>query len=120
MITLPNGMTILTKHPPIVFARNRVANKPLAMHLYTAPIGPPSPPRNVREYITLECYASGVSVSEVYGRSRKAEIVRIRQRAMHYAVKRLGMSMPKVGRILKRDHTTVLHGVRVVEAQLNG
>lgn len=123
VIHLPNGMTILTKRPPIVFRPNRALPKPPKPPMptiYTVPAGPPLPPRTVREYIKLECYASGVSVGEVYGKTRTAEIVRIRQRAMHYAVKRLGMPLTKVGRILKRDHTTVLHGVRAVEAQLNG
>lgn len=123
MIHLPNGMTIITKRPPIVYRPNRERAKPpkpsTKPTIYTAPAGPPLPPRTVREYITLECYTSGVSVGEVYGKSRRIELVRIRQRAMHYAVKRLGMPLTKVGRILNRDHTTVLHGVRVVEQSLS-
>jgi hypothetical protein len=49
---------------------------------------------------------------------RNRHIVRLRQKAMYRMHRELGWSLPRIGRMLNRDHTTVLHGVRRHEFNL--
>ena len=61
----------------------------------------------------------GCTVEDIYGRSRMGDVPRGRMRA--YAVLRwsTNLSLPELGRIFGRDHTTILTGVRKYEAELN-
>ncbi len=56
-----------------------------------------------------------VPVVELTGRSRSAKIALPRQIVMYVMREELGTSLPQIGQILDRDHTTVMHGIdRVV------
>ena len=57
----------------------------------------------------------GVSMLELLGERRARAIARPRQVAMWLASKTTMASLPKIGRIMRRDHTTILHGIRVIE-----
>lgn len=57
---------------------------------------------------------TGVPVKHILGRKMDRQTVHARQLAMFLAV-RAGNSLPKVGAVFNRDHTTVLHGVRAEE-----
>ena len=48
--------------------------------------------------------------------SRETAFVRPRQLAMYVLRHGLRLSYPAIGRLLHRDHTTVLHSLRVIEA----
>ena len=48
----------------------------------------------------------------VLGVTRQADAVLARHVAMALAQRCLAYSLPRIGRLLARDHTTVLHGVR--------
>jgi chromosomal replication initiator protein len=48
----------------------------------------------------------------VLGVTRQADAVLARHAAMALAQRCLAYSLPRIGRLLSRDHTTVLHGVR--------
>lgn len=53
----------------------------------------------------------GVSRTELTGASRNRRIVFARQFVMYWARRKVGLSLPQIGRRLGgRDHTTVLHG----------
>lgn len=57
----------------------------------------------------------GLPVAELTGRNRSAKIALPRQIVMYVMREELGASLPQVGQILDRDHTTVMHGIdRVV------
>lgn len=59
---------------------------------------------------------SSVSVRDLESRSRKVRVVRPRQMAMYLAKKLTTHSLPEIGQKFgRRDHTTVLHGIRRVE-----
>lgn len=49
---------------------------------------------------------------------RSAWIALPRQVAMHLAIRLTGRSTPEIGRALRRDHSTVLHGHQAVRARL--
>lgn len=54
-----------------------------------------------------------VSVAELIGRRRAANIVAARHHACYQLAVLTGMSLPAIGRHLgNRDHTSILHGIR--------
>lgn len=54
----------------------------------------------------------------ILGPRRDASFVLARQVVMHLAVTQLCKSLPAIGRCLNRDHTTVLHGSRVIARRI--
>lgn len=61
----------------------------------------------------------GVSVNDLKSDRRTANVVRPRHVAMHLVKHLTGKSLPTIGRLFgDRDHTTVLHAVRRIEARL--
>lgn len=56
----------------------------------------------------------GVSIMEMKSERRNRKAVYARQEAMYLGVALTPLSLPQIGRMLgDRDHTTVLHGIRV-------
>ncbi|MCL2082218.1 MAG: chromosomal replication initiator protein DnaA [Oscillospiraceae bacterium] len=68
-------------------------------------------------YILEEvCKFYNLEPSQITGKSRKGDIVRVRQIAMYLIRTMTSMSLENIGhRIFLRDHTTVLHAVKKVE-----
>jgi|SRR4051794_21682832 hypothetical protein len=60
----------------------------------------------------------GITPDELISPTRTLRLVRIRQLAM-WRCRQAGVSLPKIGRYFgNRDHTTVLHAVRKIEAEM--
>lgn len=55
--------------------------------------------------------ATGIPVGVLTGENRAKYIAHARQLA-YYIAHREGFTLPEIGRVFRRDHTTVLHGVR--------
>ena len=55
---------------------------------------------------------AGLERGAIRSDRRQTEIVRIRQLVMLFAVDHLGLGYSGTGRLMARDHTTVMHGVR--------
>jgi chromosomal replication initiator protein len=53
-----------------------------------------------------------VSIADVMGQSRSRHIAKVRHHVMWRLKKELGMSLDQIGRLLNRDHTTVLYAIR--------
>jgi chromosomal replication initiator protein len=63
--------------------------------------------------------AFGISETELLGASRLRGVLRSRQVAMYLARELTGLSLPRLGTAFGgRDHTTVLHACRKVEAEM--
>ena len=61
----------------------------------------------------------GLSLNEMTGATRKREVTIPRQIAMYLTREMTGMSLPQIGNVFGgRDHTTVLHSCKTVEANL--
>ncbi len=60
-----------------------------------------------------------VSADLILSARRPAWIVEPRQVVMWISAQHLQHSLPRIGSALRRDHTSVLHGVRVVTARRN-
>jgi len=65
------------------------------------------------------CSAFNVHEDDVYGRSRKEEIVVARQTVYYFLNKELALSCRRIGEVLGRDRTTVYYGIRAVRDRLD-
>lgn len=61
-----------------------------------------------------------VSMEDLLEQSRKAKLVRPRQVAMYLLKEHYRLSLPAIAEKMRRDHTTVLHGVRQIRAAAEG
>ena len=94
--------------------------KPKPQYIYLVPIGPGltdvSTPRRptAREIIREVARQHNVSIEELQSPSRVARLGVIRMEIYYRLRLERGMSFPQIGALMGgRDHTTVLHGVRV-------
>jgi hypothetical protein len=69
-------------------------------------------PSRIKPVISAVAKFYGVSVGDLVSFRRTGDIVRPRQVAMYLAKRLTNHSLPTIGRVLDRDHTTVLHGCR--------
>ena len=61
----------------------------------------------------------GVTLKDMVGPTRKREITVPRQIAIYLTREMTGMSLPQIGSVFGgRDHTTVMHSCKIVEASL--
>jgi chromosomal replication initiator protein len=66
------------------------------------------------------CSVVGISQAAMLSPSRSADVSRARQIAMYLSRELTDLSLAEVARRFDRDHTTVLHAVRVVSARAAG
>jgi chromosomal replication initiator protein len=73
-------------------------------------------PITVDEIITKVCEHYKIDESVLHTKSRKREIVQIRQVAMYLAKKHTDISTSKIGYLIgKRDHATVIHACKIMK-----
>lgn len=58
----------------------------------------------------------GITLEQLRARDRDPEINRTRQ-DLELLLRRDGWTLPAIGKLLHRDHTSVLHGIRLAEAR---
>jgi chromosomal replication initiator protein len=79
---------------------------------------PATPKRDVSRIVRQVAAAYGVTQKELLGPSRLRRVMVPRQVAMYLARELCGLSLPRLGSAFGgRDHTTVLHACRKVEAE---
>lgn len=78
-----------------------------------------APTHERRALDVVEAVASnaGITREQLLGRNRGREFVRPRQDLMRILRHDYGMPYPQIGRLLDRDHTTIIHGVKASEAR---
>ena len=69
----------------------------------------PAPKPKVAEVITEVAQRHGLTLADLVGPDRSHAVSRIRAEALYEARAITGASYPLIGRIARRDHTTVLH-----------
>ena len=72
----------------------------------------PKFPSPSSEIIYRVAQKHGVGVGDIRGPSRKPNLVLARQEAAYEIRMKRGLSLPQIGVMLGRDHTTVLHGIK--------
>ncbi len=75
-------------------------------------------PRSLEQIVALVARAYGVGTEELSGPSRRRRIVRPRQIAMYLCRRYTEASLKEIGRSLRRDHTSVIHAIEVVEKRV--
>jgi len=76
--------------------------------------------QKIKDILMEEARISQLTVEEVIGYSRRQDILWTRYRIYWRARRETKASYPQIGRALKRDHTTVIHGERCYQAKING
>lgn len=71
---------------------------------------------NLRKIVARTADYFNLLTDELRGKSRGNLIVLQRHICMYVALKITGFSLTRIGRYLRRDHTTVLYGIRRIEA----
>ena len=75
-------------------------------------------PQPIQACIRCVSEATGITVAQITGESRRAAIVKARHAAMYLAHRQFGKSSTQIGIAFGgRDHTTVIAAVRNVEAR---
>ena len=73
----------------------------------------------IDQIITTTCEHFNVKEEDIFGKSRKAEIVTVRQMSMYLAHKHTKLTASKIGIYVgNRDHATVLHGIKTIDGRL--
>lgn len=73
----------------------------------------------IDQIITCTCEHFNIREEEVFGKSRKADIVTVRQMSMYLAHKHTKLTASKIGIYVgNRDHATVLHGIKTIDGRL--
>lgn len=79
------------------------------------PVNLISPP-SWRMLYRLVSLKYGISVEVMLSDSRQADVVTARHAAVFLLYTHTGMSMPQIGKLIGRDHTSILNSIRVVES----
>ena len=76
-------------------------------------------PLTVDDIMETVCKHYGVSQQQVFSRSRKRDLVLVRQISMYLAQKYTKMPASRIGQLIGgRDHSTVLYSCASIEKQL--
>lgn len=71
---------------------------------------------SARRIVQEVCAETGVSPQQILSPVRTRHIVRARQFAQWRIYREVGISLPAIGRMFDRDHTSVLHSIRRIDA----
>ena len=73
----------------------------------------------IDQIISTTCEHFNVKEEDIFSKSRKAEIVTVRQMSMYLAHKHTKLTASKIGIYVgNRDHATVLHGIKAIDGRL--
>lgn len=71
-----------------------------------------APHPEARKLIAQFAEKHGTTAETLRGKSRLRPIAYLRQECMAMLKKQTVLTLPEIGRLLNRDHTTVLHGIK--------
>jgi len=64
------------------------------------------------DIVTRVAQVHNVKLSEIKSHSRKHELVRVRAMAFNILYSKCGAKLSEIGRVFKRHHSTVIHGLK--------
>lgn len=99
----------------------REINLELTRHIVkkTVECAAESKPITINEIIEKVCAYFNVEPSTIHSKTRKREVVQVRQVAMYLSKKHTDTSLSKIGQLIgNRDHATVLHACKIVKDQV--
>jgi chromosomal replication initiator protein len=99
---------------------NRDVDMELAQRVMCHSIHVEKKPLTMEQIIECTCEFCHVKQEDVYGKSRKANIVQARQLSMYFAQQFTKLTTSKIGTLVgNRNHATVIHSVKTIENRLN-
>ena len=73
----------------------------------------------IDQIVSCTCEHFKIKEEDVFGKSRKANIVTVRQMSMYLAHKYTKLTANKIGIYIgNRDHATVLHGIKTIDGRM--
>ncbi len=76
-----------------------------------------TPAKTATEHVEAIAACGGLTLADLRSPKRTRPLVNARQRAMYELRGRFGWSYPQIGQFLRKDHSTVIHGVRKYAAR---
>ena len=104
-----------------VVARAALMREPVTLDLVAealTAVAVPGQGRSLDEIIEITARTYGVSLEELRGPSRRRRVVRPRQVAMYLARQCTNATLKEIGRFFRRDHSSVVYAVEVMEKRL--
>lgn len=99
---------------------NRDIDMPLAEQIVKRAVKVENKPITVDLILEKVCGYFNVKQEDIFTKSRKQNIVQVRQIAMYLAQKHTDLSSGRIGALIgKRNHATVLHSVNQVEGRIH-
>ena len=74
---------------------------------------------NLQSILQIISEYYGVSENLIKSKSRKDEVVKARHAYFYIAYKTSGKGLAEIGKLVNRDHTTVIHGIRKIEGEID-
>lgn len=74
--------------------------------------------KTIKQIILEEAKAAGVSYETLISYNHTARISAIRRKAMYRAHKETDKTYTQIARVFKRDHTTIISGIRYEERRI--
>lgn len=119
-------VTASRRYEPFMGGRTRAQAERFAEELELSPKLPPLPGLNLEEQGSIRWVKilhavakhHGVDPSEILGKSRRKEIISARFEVFYRLRVDIHMSYEKIAILMKRDHSSVLHGVYKVRDRL--
>lgn len=73
-----------------------------------------------RRIMIRACRLFKLRLEDIKSHRRPHRLIFARQFVMYWMIRRTGLSLPQIGRLLNRDHTTLIHGRRAYIAKRAG
>ena len=80
--------------------------------VYARPVG------MARLVIESVCVSNGVSLADMVSKTRKSHIKNVRHIACWIAYKSCKVTYSKIGEIINRDHTTIIHSIKFCNSSI--
>lgn len=105
--------------PPKEKIQQVLEHRVACCHVSILEQGPPQTKRlKLKQIFEVVAAEYGATIAEIKGEARCSRYVRPRHVAIYLATKHTGLSMAAIGRVLNRDHTTIIHACRKTKKRL--
>ncbi len=106
-----------------IMARSTIMNKEidieLAQHIVQKAVRCETKAITIEDIIEKVCKHFEIEPTTIHTKSRKREVVQVRQIAMYLSKKHTDSSSSKIGQLIgNKDHATVLHACKIVKDQI--
>jgi chromosomal replication initiation ATPase DnaA len=74
--------------------------------------------KTIKQIILEEAKAAGVSYETLIDYNNTLRVIAVRRKAMYRAHKETNKTYTQIARVFKRDHTTIISGIRYEERRI--